>query len=50
MAKGTHSYLEDDRNKSIKIYVNGKILSKNIENGEKDSCYDKISSRNHDSW
>jgi len=26
MAKGTHSYLEDDRNKNIKIYVNGKIL------------------------
>ena len=26
MAKGTHSYLEDDRNKTIKIYVNGKIL------------------------
>ena len=28
MAKGTHSYIEDDRNKSIKIYVNGKILSR----------------------
>ena len=28
MAQGTHSYLEDDRNKSIKIYVNGKILSR----------------------
>ena len=28
MAKGTHSYLKDDRNKSIKIYVNGKILSR----------------------
>ena len=28
MAKGTHSYLEDNRNKSIKIYVNGKILSR----------------------
>ena len=28
MTKGTHSYLEDDRNKSIKIYVNGKILSR----------------------
>ncbi|SVD57450.1 uncharacterized protein METZ01_LOCUS410304, partial [marine metagenome] len=28
MAKGTHSYLEDDRNKSIKIYVNGEILSR----------------------
>jgi len=26
MAKGTHSYLEDERNKNIKIYVNGKIL------------------------
>ena len=26
MAKGTHSYLEDNRNKSIKIYVNGKIV------------------------
>ena len=23
MAKGTHNYLEDDRNKDIKIYVNG---------------------------
>ncbi len=28
MAKGTHSYLEDDRNKHIKIYVNGKIFSR----------------------
>ena len=28
MVQGTHSYLEDDRNKSIKIYVNGKILSR----------------------
>ena len=28
MAKGTHSYLEDNRNKSIKIYINGKILSR----------------------
>ena len=28
MAKGTHNYLEDDRNKNIKIYVNGKILSR----------------------
>jgi len=28
MAKGTHSYIEDERNKSIKIYVNGKILSR----------------------
>jgi len=28
MTKGTHSYLEDNRNKSIKIYVNGKILSR----------------------
>jgi len=28
MAKGTHNYLEDNRNKSIKIYVNGKILSR----------------------
>ena len=26
MAKGTHSYLKDNRNKNIKIYVNGKIL------------------------
>ena len=26
MAKGTHNYLEDKRNKKIKIYVNGKIL------------------------
>ena len=26
MVKGTHSYLKDDRNKNIKIYVNGKIL------------------------
>jgi len=26
MAKGTHNYLEDSRNKNIKIYVNGKIL------------------------
>ena len=26
MAKGTHNYLEDNRNKSIKIYVNGKII------------------------
>jgi len=26
MTKGTHSYLKDNRNKSIKIYVNGKIL------------------------
>jgi len=28
MAKGTHSYLEDNRNKDIKIYVNGKIFSR----------------------
>ena len=28
MTKGTHSYLEDNRNKSIKIYVNGEILSR----------------------
>jgi len=28
MTKGTHSYLEDNRNKNIKIYVNGKILSR----------------------
>jgi len=28
MAKGTHSYLEDNRNKNIKIYVNGKIFSR----------------------
>ena len=28
MAKGTHSYLEDDRNNNIKIFVNGKILSR----------------------
>ena len=28
MAKGTHSYIEDDRNNNIKIYVNGKILSR----------------------
>ena len=28
MAKGTHSYLEDDRNKNIKIFINGKILSR----------------------
>ena len=28
MAKGTHNYLEDDRNKDIKIYVNGKICSR----------------------
>ena len=28
MAKGTHSYLEDDRNKDIKIYVNGEIFSR----------------------
>jgi len=28
MLKGTHSYIEDDRNKNIKIYVNGKILSR----------------------
>ena len=28
MAKGTHSYLEDHRNKNIKIYVNGEILSR----------------------
>ena len=28
MAKGTHNYLEDNRNKNIKIYVNGKILSR----------------------
>ncbi len=26
MLKGTHSYIEDDRNKNIKIYVNGEIL------------------------
>jgi len=26
MANGTHSYLEDVRNKNIKIYVNGKII------------------------
>jgi len=28
MAKGTHTYLKDNRNKNIKIYVNGKILSR----------------------
>jgi len=28
MAKGTHSYFEDNRNKNIKIYVNGEILSR----------------------
>jgi len=28
MAKGTHNYLEDNRNKNIKIYVNGKIFSR----------------------
>jgi len=28
MAKGTHNYLEDNRNKNIKIYVNGKILTR----------------------
>jgi len=28
MAKGTHNYLEDDRNNNIKIYINGKILSR----------------------
>ena len=26
MAKGTHTYLEDERNQKIKIYVNGEIL------------------------
>ena len=26
MANGTHSYLEDIRNKNIKIYINGEIL------------------------
>ena len=26
MTKGTHSYLEDKRNKQIKIYVNGKVV------------------------
>ena len=28
MTKGTHNYLEDNRNKDIKIYVNGKIFSR----------------------
>ena len=28
MVKGTHSYIEDNRNKSIKIYVNGEIFSR----------------------
>ena len=28
MANGTHSYLEDLRNKNIKIYVNGEILNR----------------------
>ena len=28
MTKGTHNYLEDNRNKEIKIYVNGKIFSR----------------------
>ena len=28
MAKGTHSYKEDPRNKNIKIYVNGDILDR----------------------
>jgi len=26
MTNGTHSYLEDTRNKNIKIYVNGDII------------------------
>ena len=28
MTKGTHNYLEDNRNKDIKIYINGKIFSR----------------------
>ena len=28
MLKGTHSYIEDDRNKNIKIYINGIIVSR----------------------
>ena len=28
MPNGTHSYLEDNRNKNIKIYINGEILSR----------------------
>ena len=29
MQKGTHSYLSDPRNKNIKIFINGKIYSRN---------------------
>ena len=29
MTKGTHSYIEDERNKHIKIYVNGNTHSRN---------------------
>ena len=29
MAKGTHNYIEDGRNKNITIYINGKFFSRN---------------------
>ena len=29
MAKGTHSYVEDQRNKNIIIYINGEFFPRN---------------------